>query len=307
MFEAIAVGPFIIWSRALLLFLGIIIATEFFLRLAKTAHLSLQHFREHALVYFWAFLIGGRLTALILAFRVYVRDPLRIFVVWDGGFSFLGGAIGIACVLFYVTREHRSTFLQWLDALLPATTLGLAFDWIGKYATGIAYGRPSDMPWAVTFDTISVRYTVPVHPVQLYYAFFFFLVTFLLLIVRKYRPRAGSSALVGIVLASLATIFFEYFRGDFSIHVFASRLDFIVLALLFLSLGIFAAVELSLSKRAVFFYEIMLVIVSIGYLVLRSLLSLPTMELRFSQFLAVLSLLAIFVYVVVHRRKHPHL
>lgn len=289
------------------LLLGIWLATEFFLKLSASANLSLQHMREHSRRYLLAFILGARLIAIIAKYRVYMRDPLRIFILWDGEFSFLGGAIGIAFVLFWATRTQRATFLQWLDVLLPATTFGLFFEWFGKFLSGQAYGKPTDAIWGVTYDTIGVRYTVPVHPVQIYYAIFFLILTFTLLIVRKYTKRAGSETLVGILLASLAIIIFEYFRGDFSIPVFATQLDFLVLVALFISLGVFAVIELRLSRMGMVIYEVGLVALFGGYLLLRTLLSLPTFELRFSQFLAILAILIIVVYVLVHRRKYPHL
>ncbi len=307
MFEAFAIGPVIIWTRLIFLLLGIWLATEFFLRLSESANLSLQHFKEKGLHYLLSALLCGRLFAIIDQYRVYLKDPLRVFILWDGSFSFLGSAVGIGAVLYFHTRMHRSTFLQWLDVLLPAAIFGAAFDWFGKFAAGQAYGKPTDVPWAITYDALNVRYTVPIHAVQLYYAFTFLLLTFLLLVIRKKSTRAGSETFVGIFLASVATFFFESFRGDFSIPVFATKMDFAVLSLLFVSLGVFAAVELKLSQKTLIIYETLLVIFFGGYAISRSFLPFATFELRFSQFLAVLSFLATVVYVIVHRRKFPHL
>ena len=307
MFEAVSFGPVIIWTRLVFLLLGIWLSFEFFLRLAESANLSLQHFKEKSWHYLVAFVGFGRLFGMIAQYRVFVRDPVRMFVFWDGTFSFIGAAVGIGVVLYVHTRMHRSTFLQWLDVLLPAAIFGSAFDWFGKFAGGQAYGKPTDFPWGITYDTIGVRYTVPIHPVQLYYAFTFLALTFVLLVIRKNSKRAGSETFAGIFLASLATFVFEYFRGDFSIPVFATRMDFFVLLMLFASLGVFAAVELKLTQKALIAYESLLVLVFGGYALSRQWLPFATFELRFSQFLAVLSFLATVVYVVVHRRKYPHL
>ena len=282
-------------------------AADFFIRLAGRANLSLQHMREHGKIYIIAFILGARITAIISKYRVYLRDPMRIFVMWDGEFSLLGGAIGVALILYWATRTQRATFLQWLDVLLPASTFGFAFDWIGMFLSGHSYGKPTNLFWGVTYDAINVRYTVPVHPVQLYYALFFLLLTFLLLVVRRYAKRAGSETLFGILCAGFATFFLEYFRGDFSIPVFATHLDFAVLTALFISLGFFAVIELRLSRIAMLSYETVLVVLFAAYLVLRVTLSLPTFELRFSQFLAILSMLVTVVYVLLHRRQYPHL
>lgn len=309
MFQAFTIGPIHIWLHAVFMLLGIWLAVEFFLRLARSANLSLSHFKEHAWWYLVAFALSGRIFAIVAHYRAYIKDPLRLLIVWDGGFSFLGGAIGIGILLMWITRAHRTTFLQWLDVLLPATCFGLVFDWLGRFLAGQAYGKPTDVFWGVTYDTPSVRYVVPVHPVQLYYALFFFALTFLLLVIRKHSKRAGSETLYGIIIATLGTFLFEYLRGDFSIPVFAYRMDFIVLILFFASLGLYALTEKHLTEKAILLYQIALVVVVGGYLIVVRgfVLEHPTMEFRISQFLAILALFASIVYVAVHRLRHPHL
>ena len=56
MFEAFEVGPFLIWTRVVFLLLGVWLSVEFFLRLARSARLSLDHFQEHAWWYVAAWL-----------------------------------------------------------------------------------------------------------------------------------------------------------------------------------------------------------------------------------------------------------
>jgi phosphatidylglycerol:prolipoprotein diacylglycerol transferase len=309
MFEAFQIGPFIIWTHLLFLLIAMWMASEFFFRLAQSAGLSLQPFRDHALWYMIGALLGGRIFAVIEQYRVYLKaiEPLRFLKLHDGNFSFLGMAVGIIIVLYITRRTSRTTFLQWLDVLLPATTFGLFLDWLGKFFAGQAYGHPTDMFWGITYDAINVRFAVPIHPVQLYYALFYFFLTFLLLVVRKNARRAGAETLFGIVLAAVATFVFEWFRGDFGIPVFATKLDFILLILLFISLGVFAAIEMNLKPRIVIIYEAVTTVFCAAYLFIRPWLPFETFELRFSQLLAILALLGAIVYVVVHRRRHPHL
>lgn len=307
MFEAFAIGPLLIWTRALFLLLGIWLAAEFLFRLAGSARLSLKHFHEHAVTYLISFMLMGRIFAIIAEYRIYLKNPVRILIVWDGGFSFIGGMVGIALVLYQATKQHRTTFLQWLDVLLPAACLGLAFDWLGRFAACSSYGRPTSRWFGITCDGLSVRYVVPIYPVQLFYALFYLSLTVVLLVIRKRSQRAGAETLFGICIASIVTFFFEYLRGDFSIPVFATQLDFIVLFSLFLSLGFFAAIEHLLKPTTILLAEIALILYAILYIVLRNWLDLNTFELRFSQFLAILTLLATVVYVIVHRQKYPHL
>jgi phosphatidylglycerol:prolipoprotein diacylglycerol transferase len=307
MLEALQVGPFIFWTHLVFILLGIWLSAEFFFRLAQSAGLSLHTFKEMGIFYIVAFLLGGRAFTVLENFRLYTKDWSRVLVLWDGNFSFLGAATGIAIVLYLSARQSRTTFLQWLDVLLPAATFGLVFDWLGKFAAGQSYGAPTDMPWGVTYDSFAVSYTIPIHPVQLYYAVFYFLLTFLLLIVRRHSKRAGAETLFGIVVAAVATMVLELFRGDPSTPVFASLLDIFVLFLLFGSLTVVALFERRLSGQVVMIYEIVSTMLVGGYFLLHQSLHLATYQLRFSQFLAVLALLTVVVYVVVHRQRHPHL
>lgn len=306
MLQALELGPFLLWSRLLFILLGVWLSTEFFLRLSESANLSLQPFRDKGHWFALSFLLGGRIIAMIAEYKVYTRDPFQIIQLGDGNFSFLGGAIGVGVVLWLTTRGSRTTFLQWLDALLPATMLGLVFSWFGSFLAGDAYGKPTDVFWGITYAAVNVRYAIPIHPVQLYYVLFYLALTFLLLVIRKSSKRVGAETLFGIVIACAGTFFLEYFRGDFAIPVFATMLDFIVLTVLFISLGVFAAVELRISSQLSLIYEICLLVATTSYMLLRPHLDLNTYELRVSQLLAVIGLLITVVYVVVERRRHPY-
>lgn len=306
MFQAFEIGPFLVWMRLVLVLVGVWLSTEFLLRIAETANLSVQHFRDRSIAYMVSFVVVGRIVSLLGDYRAYLQEPLRILYLHDGNFSFLGGAIGIGAVLYFTTRGHRTTFLQWLDALLPATTIGLIFAWFGSFLAGDAYGRPTDMFWGITYDTPSVRYTIPLHPVQLYYMFFYFVLTFVLLVIRKKSQRVGTETLVGIVIACMGSFLLESFRGDFAIPVFATLLDFIVLTFLFVSLAVFILIENRISKTFSLGYEMCLLLGTVGYVFARSWLDLETYELRLSQLLAVLALLITVVYVVVERRRYPY-
>lgn len=307
MFEAFQFGPATIWLRLVFLLIGVWMSTEFFFRLAASAGLGLQSVKDDAKWHLLAFLLCGRILAVIGNYESYIRNLFRIFIFWDGGFSFLGGAMGVGLVLFWSTRNQRTTFLQWLDVLFPATTFGLAFDWFGMFLSAQAYGKPTNMPWGVVFDTFNVRYTVPIHPVQLYYALFYLVLTFVLLLIRKNSKRAGAETLIGIIASSAAVFFFEFFRGDFSIPVFAMLTDFVFLACLFASLGVLAVVEQRLTERANTMYGSAVAVLTIAYVISRPWIDLPQYQLRFSQILSILALLSTVVYVTVHRRKYPHL
>ena len=325
MFEAFQLGPFLFRTHILFLLIGVWLATELFLRTAMSENMRTTIFVRKAIWFFIAFLIGGRLLGMILFYRIYVQDPLRILVIWDGIFSVVGGCAGIAITIFVMTWDQRAVFLRWMDTLLPSIILLIAFDWIGKFFGSLSYGKPTDVLWGVAYNSIQVRYTVPVHPVQLYYAFWFFGLTVLLLILRKggsnspkssyigipkfavQNVKPGLITLVGIILGCLAVIFFEFMRGDFAVMVFAKFSDFLFLVLLFASLGMLSFYERKISHKYSMVNSALLGIGTVLYLVVRPMINIASVEWRFSQFLAVLVILSTIVYVVIHRWKYPRL
>lgn len=279
-------------------------------RLANHENLSLKHFKDNALMYLASFIVFGRAAAIVVQSQLYARDPLRMLIVWDGNFSFIGGMIGVAFVLYYVTKNHRTTFLQWLDVLLPATCIGVACDWLGRMLSCSSYGRPTDFFLSYTCNSIDVRFVTPIVPVQLYYAIFFLVLTFILLAIRKQAKRAGTETLAGIVLACTFTFFIEFYRGDFSKSVFFAYTDIFVLCVLFATLILFATLERYLRYSHIVITETIMMFGVLLYLYARFWLKwieVSTYEVRMSQFVALLLLLATIVYVIIHRQKYPHL
>jgi len=306
MFEAFQFGPLLFRSHTFLLLVGLWLGMELFFRYAARDGLHVGLFLQKGLQFLLSFLLGGRLLGVLLLYRVYMQDPMRILIVWDGVFNIVGGLIGLGIALYIFTLNQRGAFLRWMDAFLPASTVILGFEWFGRFLGSLSYGKPTDMPWGVTVESIGVRYTVPIHPVQLYYALFFFALAFLLLVLKK-RRAAGIVTIVGVVVGCVGVLLIESLRGDFAVTVFAKLSDFAFLALLFISLGTIAVFERKISHRYSIINSILVGIGTMTYLLLRPWITVASVEWRFSQFLAVLAMIATVVYVVMHRWKYPQL
>ena len=104
------------------------------------------------------------------------------------------------------------------DTVAPGLALGHAFGRLGCFAAGSCYGKPTGLPWAVTYtDPRSLAADVlgvPVHPTQLY-SFGFLTLLSAILAVKARRP-----AFKGQIIA-FYTIFYgtyrfavEFLRGD---------------------------------------------------------------------------------------------
>jgi phosphatidylglycerol:prolipoprotein diacylglycerol transferase len=175
---------------------------------------------------FWAIVgavVGAKALMILRALPEYAAAPSELFslsVLTSAG-DFYGGFIGalVASGIFF--RRHPALpFWQTADLCGPAIALGQAIGRVGCFMAGDDYGRPTHLPWAVTFtdpDAAQIGGAplgVPLHPVQLYES----LVCLLLFVALARRSRHkrfdGDVILAYTVLYAIARFVLEFFRGD---------------------------------------------------------------------------------------------
>ncbi|MBY0369653.1 prolipoprotein diacylglyceryl transferase [bacterium] len=162
--------------------------------------------------------VGSRLFHVVFEdWFYYFKHPADIFSLWQGGFTLYGGIAGgtVAAVL-YCRRKGLPT-LRILDRFAPALLLGIAVGRLGCFAAGCCWGKPTSLPWAVSYlhrHSLTPVRDVPVHPVQLYEVF---LTGLLFWVVQRYArqsPRQGNVFAVALVGYAVVRFFTEFFRGD---------------------------------------------------------------------------------------------
>src|SRR5207247_1106386 len=115
--------------------------------------------------------------------------PLDALAIWHGGLSFHGAAIGMAAACMLFAHRHGVSWRMVTDGVAVCAPPGLFFGRIGNFINGELYGRPSGVPWAMTFP--NDLYRVPRHPSQLYEAVCEGVVlgAFMLLLQRRFARR----------------------------------------------------------------------------------------------------------------------
>ncbi|HRZ41796.1 MAG TPA: prolipoprotein diacylglyceryl transferase [Bacteroidales bacterium] len=128
-------------------------------------------------------IIGARLGhCLFYEPEIYLREPLRILKIWEGGLASHGAAIGILLALWLFTRKYRYSFVGLLDRLAITIPLSGAIVRLGNLANSEIYGKVTTLPWGFYFHRsaeFSHRFE-PHHPTQLYEALGYVLLTLLL-------------------------------------------------------------------------------------------------------------------------------
>jgi phosphatidylglycerol:prolipoprotein diacylglycerol transferase len=175
------IGPVQLRWYGLMYMLSFIIAFFVMRRLAKSRKLQLSTDDLYDLLFYLILgvMVGGRLGyVLFYDLASYLRDPLSVFAIWQGGMSFHGGFIGMILSTLYICRKKRWNFWEIADLGSTAAPIGLGLGRIGNFINGELFGRPTNVAWAMVFPEGG---TMPRHPSQLYEALLEGLVLFVLL------------------------------------------------------------------------------------------------------------------------------
>jgi phosphatidylglycerol:prolipoprotein diacylglycerol transferase len=99
-------------------------------------------------------IVGGRLGwILFYGWQDWLRDPLSVLRVWEGGMSFHGGLIGVLVAGWWWTRKNRVAFWDAVDFVAPLVPPGLGFGRIGNYINGELWGKETGGGWGVVFPS----------------------------------------------------------------------------------------------------------------------------------------------------------
>ena len=115
-------------------------------------------------------IFGGRLGyVLFYNLSYYLKNPIEIFFLWNGGMSFHGGLIGVVLATLLFSKKNKIKPFVFLDIVSLAAPIGIFFGRVANFINSELYGRPTELPWSVKFITID---NINRHPSQLYEAFF---------------------------------------------------------------------------------------------------------------------------------------
>ncbi len=156
-------------------------------------------------------ILGGRIGYIVFYnFERFAHEPWVIFMIWEGGMSFHGGLLGVLVALWLFAREHRMSFLQVTDFVVPLVPLGLGAGRLGNFINGELWGRVSEVPWAMVFPHAGA---LPRHPTQLYELLIEGVLLFAVLWVYSSKPRAlGAVTGLFALLYALGRIGVEFVR-----------------------------------------------------------------------------------------------
>lgn len=235
-------GPIKIHSYGLMLALAFLTAIWLTQRAAKRKEIDPEVVGDVAIWLLVSGVLGARLMFVMLNPSLFsLRHPLSILKIWEGGLVFYGGVLAALLVGVFILRRKQVDVWHFADVAAPYIAFAHAIGRIGCFLNGCCFGKPSDVPWAVSFPkfvdetgaivgspvyehqlyfcdppliTANAARSLPVHPTQLYSALGLTIIGCLLLLLWKRRLFRGQIFWSYVLLYSVFRFCVEIFRGD---------------------------------------------------------------------------------------------
>ncbi len=208
---------------------GVFIAIGFLSGIFVANYFAQKEGLKKDIVYDFAFfiliwsIIGARLFYVIQYYHYYINHPLSILKIWQGGLVFYGGLIGGVLSVLYYTKKYNIN--KWLfgDIALVALPLGQFFGRLGCLSAGCCYGKPCNLPWAITFTNPEslAPHNIPLHPTEIYHALCNLIIFIFLFYFYKNNKRKFYGHIVVLygMLYSVGRFIVEFYRGDNRGHI----------------------------------------------------------------------------------------
>lgn len=203
---------------------GLLVAIGFLAGIWLTAHLSRRvGLPSEAVLNLGVFCalagIAGAKILMIAMGPEYREHPGEIFTLatLQSAGIFYGGLIAALGAAFWYMWRHKLPFLLTADQFAPGVALGHGIGRLGCFAAGCCWGRPTHLPWAVTFsnpDSVIApdRLGIPLHPTQLYEAVAEWIICGILILFLMRRHRDGQVLGLYLLLYGIARLVIEFYR-----------------------------------------------------------------------------------------------
>lgn len=201
---------------------GIIIAVGFMLAFlyamfsCKKMNINSDKLVNCVLVGMVTGIIGARLYyVLFYPGDLYIRDPMQIFNIREGGLAIYGGIIGGLLGGVITAKICKLRIPAVLDIAVLGFLIGQGIGRWGNFVNQEAFGSQTDLPWGMVSEGTRAVVNGPVHPC-FFYESVWCLLGFVLLHIfcRKLRRYDGQVFLLYLVWYGIGRFFIEGLRTD---------------------------------------------------------------------------------------------
>jgi phosphatidylglycerol:prolipoprotein diacylglycerol transferase len=196
---------------------GLFMALGYLAGISLMVFLNRKEGRSDELALDWAVwimigaIVGGRLMYIVVQPDNFVRDPIEILRVWNGGLVYYGGLIGASLTSIWYLRRHKAPLWKVADCAAPGIAVGQALGRVGCYFNGCCYGVVSE-EHGVVFPALGDN--LPHLPTQLWESALALLLAGALFMLKARRAYAGQIFVFYLWFYGGLRFCIEFWRGD---------------------------------------------------------------------------------------------
>jgi phosphatidylglycerol---prolipoprotein diacylglyceryl transferase len=195
----ITFGPINVYWYGLFIVTGILAALLVILKLAGYHKVDKNIIIDSAFYLIIGGIIGGRIFHIFLELDYYLKNPLNIFKLWQGGLAIHGAIIAGIILVWRVAKKHKINFWLLTAIYVPGLAIAQAIGRWGNYFNQELFGKPTDLPWGIPIE--------PANRILEYYNSNFFhpaflyesigsLIIFIILIILHFRIIKNSKTVI---------------------------------------------------------------------------------------------------------------
>ena len=215
------IGNWPVYSYGVLLALAYLAGLQLAVVRARRAGLDAARIMDLGIYLIIAALVGAKLMLVIVDFGYFRDRPGELLSLVRVGGVFYGGLIFALLAGLWLVRRYRLPVWSAADMYAPGVALGHVIGRMGCLLAGCCYGRPTNLPWGITFTSpvaaasAGTPLGVPLHPTQIYDAAAELLILIVLLVSeRRGRPYPGRTWWLYMLLYAIARFIVEIYRAD---------------------------------------------------------------------------------------------
>lgn len=162
--EMLSLGPLHLRTWGLMVALGVFAGTALAVKLADRRGLPGDKLWTVAAAVAVSGILGGKILWALQPGTIAdtLANPLRVFAVWQGGLTLIGGVLFAVPVGILVARRVGLPLRQTVDVVAPGFGVGIAVGRVGCFLTGLHPGRPTALPWGIEYLG-AIRHPIPLY------------------------------------------------------------------------------------------------------------------------------------------------
>jgi phosphatidylglycerol---prolipoprotein diacylglyceryl transferase len=215
------VGNWPVYSYGVLLALAYLAGLQLAVIRARHRGIDAGRIMDLGIYLIIAALVGAKLMLIAVDFDYFRHQPRELLSLVRAGGVFYGGLLAALAVGLWLVGRYKLHPWTVADLIAPGIALGHVVGRFGCLLAGCCYGRPTSVPWAITFTNpaaatnVGTPLNTPLHPTQLYDAGAELLIMGVLLLTEKRgRPFPGRTFWLYMLLYAISRYIVEIYRGD---------------------------------------------------------------------------------------------